>query len=569
MESTEIKSASPKAPTAPARPEFKIPKPKKKRRWIKVLIVLVILAALVFWFLVRPILSASSQIENMLYQTGTAEYRDLTVSVSGTGTVEPADSYQVTALVKGEILDAPFEEGDQVEKGDVLYQIDSSDVQNSIERAEITVEQARLSYQNALDSKEDAAENTDVKASDTGVIQKLYYGAGDTVTVGTPIADILDRDTMKLTIPFHSADAAAFYVGESATVYVDGTAETLQGTVESISPVDQAGTGGTLVREITITVSNPGALSDQNTGTASVGGADCAGTGAFDYAAQSTVTARTSGTLASLTVSEGDRVTKDQIIGAFEATDMDSQIKNAELSLRSAELSLQSTKDQLENYTITSPISGTVIEKNYKAGDNLDTTAAAAGYLAVIYDMSSLSFTMNIDELYIGQIEVGQEVRITADALEGQEFTGHVSKININGTTMNGVTTYPVTVAIDNPGDLLPGMNVSAEILVEHAEHVLCVPVEMVGRGDVVQVLPADAYDKDGNPDYARLVETPVELGRNDDQYIEILSGLSEGDTVVYKMEQTNLIEQLMTGAAQSGGAQAGGAATSGTETEP
>ena len=60
-----------------------------------------------------------------------------------------------------------------------------------------------------------------------------------------------------------------------------------------------------------------------------------------------------------------------------------------------------------------------------------------------------------------------------------------------------------------------------------------------------------------------------MELGRNDDQYIEILSGLSEGDTVVYKMEQTNLIEQLMTGAAQSGGAQAGGAATSGTETEP
>ena len=244
MESTEIKSASPKAPTAPARPEFKIPKPKKKRRWIKVLIVLVILAALVFWFLVRPILSASSQIENMLYQTGTAEYRDLTVSVSGTGTVEPADSYQVTALVKGEILDAPFEEGDQVEKGDVLYQIDSSDVQNSIERAEITVEQARLSYQNALDSKEDAAENTDVKASDTGVIQKLYYGAGDTVTAGTPIADILDRDTMQLTIPFHSADAAAFYVGESATVYVDGTAETLQGTVESISPVRLGGWRG-------------------------------------------------------------------------------------------------------------------------------------------------------------------------------------------------------------------------------------------------------------------------------------------------------------------------------------
>ena len=120
MESTEVKEAASQTPTAPKRPEFKIPKPKKKRRWVKVLIVLVILAALVFWFLVRPIMSASEQIGNMLYQTATAEYRDLTVSVSGTGTVEPADSYQVTALVKGEILDAPFEEGDQVEQGDVL-----------------------------------------------------------------------------------------------------------------------------------------------------------------------------------------------------------------------------------------------------------------------------------------------------------------------------------------------------------------------------------------------------------------------------------------------------------------
>ena len=66
----------------------------------------------------------------------------------------------------------------------------------------------------------------------------------------------------------------------------------------------------------------------------------------------------------------------------------------------------------------------------------------------------------------------------------------------------------------------------------------------------MVQVLPADAYDKDGNPDYSRLVETPVELGRNDDRYIEILSGLNEGDTVVYKMSQTSLFEQMMTGAA-------------------
>ena len=547
METTQAPVAPTPAPTPAAKsPEFKSPKPKKKRRWITVLIVLAVIAALVGWFVVRPMLAATQMANSLMYTPAVVGYQDITVAVSGSAAIQPVDSYKVTALVKGEILDAPFEEGDAVQEGDLLYQIDAGDVENSIERSELSVEQSRISLQNLLDSREDTQENLDVKAGDAGVIQKLYYEQGDTVAAGSPIADIIDRDTMKLTVPFHSADAAGFYIGQAATVYVDGTAETLSGTVDKIAVVEQAGAGGTLVREITIAVSNPGALSPSSTGTASISGADCAASGPFANAAQSTVTARTSGKLESLRVSEGDRVSKDQILGSFEASDMDSQIESARLSLRSAELSLQSTRDQLDNYTITSPISGTVIEKNFKAGDNLDATTS--GYLAVIYDMSKLTFDMKIDELDIGKIQVGQEVRITSKALEGQEFTGRVSKININGTTAGGVTSYPVTVDIDDPGDLLPGMNISAEILVEHAKHVLAVPVEMVGRGNVVQVLPADAYDKDGNPDYTRLEERPVTLGRNDENYIEILSGLEEGETVVYKMSYTSLMEQMMGG---------------------
>ncbi len=544
MAQTTVTPAAQAAPAPAGKPEIKIPAPKKKRRWITVLIVLAVVAALVLWFIVRPMMSASRQLNDLLYTQGTADWRDITVSVSGTATVQPVDAYQVTALVRGEILEAPFEEGDTVSEGDLLYRIDTGDLEASIQRAEIAVEQARLSYESLLDSQADSVDNLTVRASDAGIISKLYVEAGDTVTAGSPIADIVDRDTVLLTVPFHSVDAAGFSVGQSAEVQVSGTAETLRGTVDSIAAVDEVGTGGTLVRQVTIAVANPGALSSANTGTASIGGADCAASGTFQDAASSTVTARTSGTLETLTVAEGDRVAEDQVIGQFESTDMDSQIENARLSLESAELSLQSTRDQLEDYTITSPISGTVIEKSFKAGDNLDTTTA--GYLAVIYDMSSLTFEMAVDELYIGQIQVGQEVRITADALEGQEFTGHVSKININGTTLNGVTTYPVTVDIDETGGLLPGMNISAEILVEHAEDVLTVPVEMVGRGNVVQVLPPDAVDRNGNPDYSQLEEREVTLGRNDDDYIEILSGLEPGEIVVSRTENTTLMEQMM-----------------------
>lgn len=123
-----------------------------------------------------------------------------------------------------------------------------------------------------------------------------------------------------------------------------------------------------------------------------------------------------------------------------------------------------------------------MIEKNYKAGDTVDATAA--DYLAVIYDLSYLKFEMQVDEVNIGKIEVGQQVTITADALEGQTFTGRVSKVNINGTTSGGVTSYPVTVIIDEPGDLMPGMNISADILVEQVENALVVPVGAVARGN-------------------------------------------------------------------------------------
>lgn len=545
METTKTPAAQAPVPAPDVKkPEFKIPKPRKKRKWLVALIVLAVIAALVGWFVVRPMLQAGEMANSLMYTPAVADYRDITVAVSGSAAIQPVDSYKVTALAKGEILNAPFEEGDKVSEGDLLYQIDAKDVENSIERSRLTVEQSRISLQNLLDNRDDARDNTEVKATDAGVIQKLYYEQGDTVAAGSPIADILDRDAMKLTVPFHAADAAGFHVGQAAVVYVDGSAETLSGTVDKIAAVDQVGAGGTLVREVTIAVRNPGALSSANTGTAAVGDSDCAASGPFANAAQSTVTARTSGKLESLKVSEGDRVSKDQLLGVFEAADMDSQIENARLSLRSAELALQSTQDQLDNYSITSPISGTVIEKNFKAGDNLDATTG--GYLAVIYDMSKLTFDMKIDELDIGKIRLGQEVRITSKALEGQEFTGRVSKININGTTAGGVTSYPVTVDVDDPGDLLPGMNVSAEIQVEHAEHVLTVPVEMVGRGNVVQVLPAEAYDKDGKPDYSRLEAREVTLGRNDENYIEILSGLEEGETVVYKMSYTSLMEQMI-----------------------
>lgn len=514
------------------------PTPKKKRKWLRRLIIILVIVALLVVWLIASLTSAGKQLTSALYIPATAEVGDITVQVSGTAAVEPNNSYRVTALVTGEILDAPFEVGDFIEKGDVLYQIDTSDMENSIAQARLSVEQARLNYDNMLASHRDST----LKSADTGTVTKLYVEVGDYITAGNAVADILDRGTMTLELPFHSADAARFLLHQNAVVSVAGTSETLTGTVTKISAVDEIGAGGTLIRTVTIQVTNPGALTAGTAGSATINGVGCAAAGVFSYAAQSTVYARSNGTLAALYVSEGDVVAKDQILGAYANDSVTTQLESARIALETAQLSLENAEDRLDNYTITAPISGTIIEKNFKAGDNLET---GAGYLAVIFDMSTLTFDMKVDELYIAQVEQGQSVTITADAVADQVFNGHVETININGTTMGGVTSYPVTVVIDDGDGLLPGMNISADILVEQVKNVLRIPVEAVQRGNTVLVAGANAFDKNGNLNPANLVETSVELGRNDDDYIEILSGLNEGDTVAIVNTSSSIYELM------------------------
>ena len=337
---------------------------------------------------------------------------------------------------------------------------------------------------------------------------------------------------------------------------MDGTLETLPGTIDAIAATDSVGPGGTQVREITILVRNPGALTDTSMGTASIGAASSASSGTFAYGEQKQVIAKASGELISLTVKEGDRVTEDQVIGGFDETDMDTQLESAALQIRNAELTLKNAQDRLEDYSITSTIDGTVIEKNYDVGDTLDTSTASAtgiAYPAVIYDMSALTFDISVNELDINKIQVGQQVEITADAVEGQTFTGVVDKVNINGTTTSGSTNYPVTVLVDGtPEALKPGMNVSAKIIVEDAGSVLCVPVEAVSRGadgtSLVKVAGEGALDEKGNlADPSRLEDREVTLGRSDESYIEILSGLEEGEVVyTYQSAGSNFMAVMM-----------------------
>lgn len=531
------------APEQDSTPTWKAP--KKKRRWPKVVIAVLLVLAALFFFVIRPMLGAGKELLAGAYLTSTAQMQEMTVSVSSTGTIQPIDSYNVSGMVTGEVLEAPFEVGDQVEKGDVLYRIDPGSAETALQQAQLSVQQAQLNYDSIVDG-------LNPKASGSGVVQKLHVKKGDLVSAGSPIADISDTSTMTLTVPFQSADAQRIAVGSSAQVTLAGTLETLTGTVESVANADLVGNGGALVRQVKIRVQNPGALSTSTTATAKVGSIACAGSGTFEANLTQTVVATGSGEVVSLNVSAGSRVSAGQVLATLGGSSAQTSLENASISLQNAQLSLQNAQDALDNYTITAPISGTVIEKNFKAGDTIDNNSltAAGGTLAVLYDMSTLTFEMKIDEKDINKVQVGQEVTITADAVEGVTFSGVVDTVNINGTTVSGQTNYPVTVVINDPQDLKPGMNVSADIIVERAGTVLCVPVDAVNRGSdkpTVQVAQEGALDENGNVvDPSKLETREVTLGRNDNDNIEITSGLSEGEIVVWVNEVSNPFAAMM-----------------------
>ena len=507
-------------------------KPGKKRRWKKFAVagVALVVAAGVGWQMLSP--GQSSAASATSYTTAEVTRMDVSSSITGSGTLEAADSYSVTTLIEGSILTADFEEGDEVEEGTILYTIDSSDASNSLEQAEISLNQAQRSYNNQLESQEDLI----ITAPVSGQVYSIDVEVGDDVAAGETVATIRDSQTMSLEVSFPADDASSFYVGQSATVTLDSTFETLTGTISKISGTDTVLTGNVIVRTVTIDVSNPGGLSTEQTASAAVGTATSTASGTFTYKEEETVTAEVSGEVSSIRVSEGDQVSSGQTLIVLTSDDLDDSLQSASESLRNAEISLENQYENLDDYTITSPIKGTIVDKNYNAGE----TTEANQVLCTIYDLSYLTMTLSVDELDIASIEVGQSVSIVADAVEDTTYTGTVTKVSVAGTSSGSATTYPVTIRIDETDGLLPGMSVDATIELASAEDVLAIPSAALNRGDTVLVTAdspsaangtlVESTTEDGEDYYSVEVTTGV----SGDDYIEIVSGLQEGDTVVY-----------------------------------
>lgn len=528
----------------------------KKHKVIAGLIAIVLIAALIL-IIVMPGRNKNDMAVNT---EATVTRMTISETISGSSVVEANDEYSVTALVSGEILRADFEEGDIVEKDSVLYEIDSSDTENSVKSSDLSIEKA----QNSSNEAYEAIADLTVKAGFSGIVSDVYVSAGDDISSGTKIADIIDNSTMKVRVPFNSSDAANIHVGEAATVTLINNGTNLSGVVSSVSSGSEIINGNMRVSYVTIRVSNPGAVLEGDSVTAVVGDYACNDVGSFEPTEKKSIAAKVSGTVSRVMVVKGDEIRSGSTIATIDSDNVDNQVRNADISLREAQLQRDRLYEQLEDYTITAPISGTVVRKNKKAGDKIETGSAASSdsnVLAVIYDMSSLCFQLDVDELDVKKMQVGQEVTITAEAVEDKTYTGVVENVSINGTIgTNGVTTYPVKVRIQDFDDrLLPGMNIEATIIVNESENALVVPVTAVNRGDTVYVKGEKENENDRAPEGFKTVK--IEKGISDDSYVEIISGLSEGDVIYVTPTSGSNQQQFpsMMGGMPGGGMPGGG----------
>ncbi|MBE5971791.1 MAG: HlyD family efflux transporter periplasmic adaptor subunit [Lachnoclostridium sp.] len=553
---------------------------KKKKKLKKFVIAGVVLAAAGvggFFFLQGQKKEAAAAATSTV-QTATVRRMNISSELSASSSLSPKDTYELTALVEGEVLEAPFEEGDVVEKGQVLYVIDATSMDSEVSSAETSLVRAQENLQSVQEEYNEAVSKVSgntYKATKTGYIKSLLISEGDKVSNGTKIAEIYDDSVMKITVPFLSAEADQIAVGSEAIVTLEDSGEQLPGTVTIVSSLEEVLSGGRLVKAVTIEVANPGGLTTLTQATASVGAFVCGSEGNFTAKTEAVITADLSGNsgleVGSMLVAEGSYVTKGTPL--FTATSksvkkyidsFENSVESAKDSLKNAENKLTNTQDNMDNYTITAPISGTVITKNVKVGDNITKSSGGSSALAVIYDLSAMTLQMSVDELDVRSVKAGQEVTITADAIEGEVFSGTVTNVSLQSSYSQGVTNYPVTITMEETGDLLPGMNVDAEIILEESQNALVIPVGALMRGNRVYVkkdsasaeetsnnkeaerpsmpegfsggempaIPEDASTVQQNGVPEGFVAVRVETGIINDDYVEILSGLSEGDEV-------------------------------------
>ncbi|MFA6160071.1 MAG: efflux RND transporter periplasmic adaptor subunit [Parcubacteria group bacterium] len=211
------------------------------------------------------------------------------------------------------------------------------------------------------------------------------------------------------------------------------------------------------------------------------------------------------------------------------------KLEAAKISLTSAEENVPLAQAKYQNAltdaakrTVTAPISGTVNAINIKNGDDLSRLSSNSNSSApiIIGDLNTLKAQVQVNEVDISNVSIGQKATMTFNGIEGLSLTGKVEKMDSLGTLTSGVVTYNVTIGFDSLDERIkPAMSVSASIITDAKQDVLLVPnsaVKTQNGSSYVQFLT------NGTPE-----QIPIEIGLSNNTDTQIISGIKAGDNVI------------------------------------
>ena len=200
--------------------------------------------------------------------------------------------------------------------------------------------------------------------------------------------------------------------------------------------------------------------------------------------------------------------------------------KQAVADIQRVRAALANAEAQVAFATLSAPIDGVIASVSTQAGETVSAGLNAPTFVTII-DLRRLQVDAFVDEVDIGKIKPGQEAAFTVDAFPAREFKGKVEAIYPKAILQDNVVNYDVVVRIDDGGDglLRPDMTASVSILLEARQNVLAIPAQAVKRERGKSVVRVQA----GSEAQSREIKT----GWRDGQWIEVVSGLEEGQVVL------------------------------------
>jgi len=483
---------------------------KKKKKWVKWVVIGCV--ALVIGAVSFVAYNASSRAAQALLASSKdviAEKGDISVVVQASGSLKPSSSTTCYAPLMAEVGALSAQNGDVVKKGDVIFVL----INNTIDD-EIASLQANLTTQDSQLLMADKSKSTKILSSVSGRVKAVYAVPGQAAASAMQMSNglILLSTDDKMELRFVPASAVA--AGDSITVTigdksVEGTIQTFMNGEASVLLKDDSYELGTAAQVTAID------------GTA-------LGEGTLLVHMPYFVTG-SEGIVSSVSVEVNDMVSTGDTLIRLE----DSVYSAAYLQLLTTR---QNTLDQLtekvaqkEQLTVRAPQDGVIEKLNVTQGTSVPEGSA----LFSIGSTAAFELVVAVDELDIANILVGQTTNIALDALAGATFTGKVTRISGTGTYINGMTTYDVTILVDQTDKILSGMSARADILVASHQGVLLIPVSAIKTIDgekYVMVMPAPGSKEAASASEG--VQTRITVGLFNSTQAEVLSGIQEGQYV-------------------------------------